>query len=351
MMTKAYDIKFRRLAVLLCLLPSLLQAAASDAELAQARWYQVEVIVFEQLNKAYAQNEHWPELAGVKLAPNAAALNPPMPPEPALPQLATPAFTQISPLPTTTVPATIQPDQPTTLAEQADTTVPLPTPFEILEPQDLQLDKVYTSLRRSQGFRPLLHVAWRQPTYEREQAQPILIYNGIEEPAPPAAAQPPLTPPPLGTLPVEPASPLPAEELRFLPGQAQYPSAEDLRIGPPNPRFVGTLKLSVSRYLHLDADLFYRRMSSQLAAVRVPDYVLWTDRPYPTLRQLQGPAFVAETWEAIRGFELKESRRMRSGEIHYLDHPYFGLIVLVTPYELPTPPPEEHIPAPRQNIN
>jgi hypothetical protein len=32
-------------------------------------------------------------------------------------------------------------------------------------------------------------------------------------------------------------------------------------------------------------------------------------------------------------FELNESRRMRSKELHYLDHPAMGIIVKITPVE------------------
>jgi hypothetical protein len=31
-------------------------------------------------------------------------------------------------------------------------------------------------------------------------------------------------------------------------------------------------------------------------------------------------------------YRLQQSRRMRSNEVHYLDHPLFGIIVQVTPY-------------------
>ena len=37
----------------------------------------------------------------------------------------------------------------------------------------------------------------------------------------------------------------------------------------------------------------------------------------------------------IAYFELNESRRMRSEEIHYLDHPALGIIVKITPIEAP----------------
>jgi hypothetical protein len=40
-------------------------------------------------------------------------------------------------------------------------------------------------------------------------------------------------------------------------------------------------------------------------------------------------AFITE-----QAFLLRQSRRMRSGETHYLDHPRFGLLVHVKPHQL-----------------
>jgi hypothetical protein len=33
-------------------------------------------------------------------------------------------------------------------------------------------------------------------------------------------------------------------------------------------------------------------------------------------------------------FRLDTSRRMRSGELHYLDHPVFGVLIKVIPIEI-----------------
>jgi hypothetical protein len=34
---------------------------------------------------------------------------------------------------------------------------------------------------------------------------------------------------------------------------------------------------------------------------------------------------------------LKQTRRMRSKEVNYIDHPMFGVVVKVTPLSLPEP--------------
>jgi len=64
---------------------------------------------------------------------------------------------------------------------------------------------------------------------------------------------------------------------------------------PPNSVVTGTVALARGRYLHFSSNLIYQSP--------------------------EGPRFV-----------LREQRRMqRSGEKHYLDHPRFGAVVVVTP--------------------
>jgi len=40
-------------------------------------------------------------------------------------------------------------------------------------------------------------------------------------------------------------------------------------------------------------------------------------------------------WIPLRAAKIERSRRMRSGEVHYLDHPLLGMVVKVTPWEEP----------------
>ncbi len=71
----------------------------------------------------------------------------------------------------------------------------------------------------------------------------------------------------------------------------------------------GTVRVAVERYLHLYLDL--KLVDTSLAPnARFSDY----DLPE---------------------FRLNQHRRMRSKELHYFDHPKFGVIALITPY---TPP-------------
>ena len=66
----------------------------------------------------------------------------------------------------------------------------------------------------------------------------------------------------------------------------------------------GTVKVSVARYLHVELDLLYRRSGDDAAVA-----------PEGT-----------PTW-----FRLESERRMRSRELHYVDHPLFGVLMRITP--------------------
>ena len=37
--------------------------------------------------------------------------------------------------------------------------------------------------------------------------------------------------------------------------------------------------------------------------------------------------------ETLQSFKLAQSRKMRSGELHYIDNPRFGLLTRITPLE------------------
>ncbi len=317
--TGAQSIKIRWLAGLLMAIFWASATAANNEDEDGARWYQVELILFTHNNPQALDAEQWPEIIGVDL------------PLEELVELQLPATAGQQRGDETGAGMAIEPPATDDPAGDAPTA---PVAFRLLEESEWQLQKIAARLRRSSRFEPLLHVAWRQPTHDRPHARPVLLYDGMDKP---------LSSEELSAMAaldagdgIDPGiDPGDSNETQDTFADPVYATAEDARIGPPNPRLIGTVKLSVARYLHLATDLVYRLPVTQQAAVPVPDFDLWYDRPYPTLREPQGPAYRLEEWQAIRGFRLRESRRMRSRVLHYLDHPLFGLVVLVTPVELP----------------
>ena len=106
----------------------------------------------------------------------------------------------------------------------------------------------------------------------------------------------------------------------------------------------GELKLSVSRFLHLQVNL----AASQCEPLSQPssDAQLQTEQAVTDKvldqKLAQGitpeSAIAAETRISSAGkcinkvYRFKQNRRMRSKELHYLDNPVYGLLVYVTPF-------------------
>lgn len=81
-----------------------------------------------------------------------------------------------------------------------------------------------------------------------------------------------------------------------------------------SPEVNGNARLSRSRFLHLELDLEFLPTDRPQA------------RPMPVLRD--GATSIERL---VPRYRLQESRRMRSQETHYFDHPAFGVIATVTP--------------------
>ena len=79
--------------------------------------------------------------------------------------------------------------------------------------------------------------------------------------------------------------------------------------GDERPTVQGTVEVSLARYLRVALDLLY-------------------------VRPANGEVVAPET--VPRRFRLVSERRMRSRELHYIDHPLFGVLVWIEP--LPTEP-------------
>ena len=76
------------------------------------------------------------------------------------------------------------------------------------------------------------------------------------------------------------------------------------RVGGERPAAHGTVTVSLARYLQVEVDLLYHRP--------------------------ENGADVASNTAPTR-FRLVSERRMRSGELHYIDHPLFGVLIRLAP--------------------
>lgn len=158
------------------------------------------------------------------------------------------------------------------------------------------LRDVVTRLEQSPLYDVIASFAWEQPGLAPESAIPVRIQAG----------------PLLGRK-------VPEETPAFTPWQitpvmSPMPERPPVEAEVPKPLYEvdGTVTVSLGRFLHVQTDLLYRRATQD----RLPGDHVWT---------LEGGQF-AESY-------VSERRRMRSREVHYLDHPMLGVIVEITPLE------------------
>lgn len=142
--------------------------------------------------------------------------------------------------------------------------------LQTLPPEQYRLHAEAKRLGEDGNYTVLRHIGWRQPGLARDEALAVRLQGASSATA-------------TGSL----------------------PGAQLLD---------GTVRLVLSRYLHLEADLLYRPETA--AAAESHSF-------FASAERAEAPVY-----------RLQESRRMRSKEVHYLDHPMFGVIALVTPYEV-----------------
>ena len=161
-------------------------------------------------------------------------------------------------------------------------------------------------LKRSKKHRVLYHKAWRQPVWSRSEAPSLLISGGD-----------------------------------------QYGEEAELN---------GSINLSVARYLHLNTNLWFTQFANNYGQ-EVTEWPILPTPPSITddIKQSVAKSETVNLWDNIAASTneydsiltkpyvsekvvlLQQKRRMRSKEIHYIDHPVVGIIFYAIPYELPSP--------------
>ena len=234
-------------------------------------WYTIEVLMFESLDSDGEREEAWPAAPGRPPVDESIEL---------LEASELPLFDGI----------------------EENSATALPHAFRLLPEEEFQLRGIWRRLRNSRGYRPLAQLAWRQPGFRKLEAKYAHIRTayGID----PGTSR--------GSTSPAPGAQEGTNESR--PNRPVLKSHVD-----------GILRLYRRKYLHVDVDLLYTRRLPLVGMAIAPPR---SDSP-PT-NELTEPTGPTENV-----FRLRSSRRMRSSELHYLDHPLFGVLVLATPFRLP----------------
>jgi hypothetical protein len=176
----------------------------------------------------------------------------------------------------------------------------------IVDSSDPEFAKAAKSLRMSSRYKPLFLASWEQDLKSRKKAPAILIQGG-----------------------------------------KQFGKHYELE---------GYVRVAVERYLHLDTNLwlvsygsrggdYYLPHQPQSYDVEEPSPSVdeaFTSTPEYTQFKAQNPGFQNDIAPQNAAFPIeqivvmKQHRRMRSDELHFIDHPKFGVIIKVTKIAAPT---------------
>ena len=279
----------RAFALLAALLPTpaLLAQDIPAPAAAMAPWIQVELIVFRNLDTSSAADEQWP--AQPTLAyPDAVRF------------LLEPASTPVQ-----DAPAAAQ------AVESAAATAPVP--FALLGSSESLLGDAAARIAGSQNHRVLAHLSWRQPAPGRG-AEHILVTGGR-----PWGEHRELE----GYVSVSRANFVHVATHLWLNDFADAAAGQPPAVGagvalPPVPRPPQPVPAP----------------QTTLAAVADP---LSADAAPMTATDTAAPAaedsISVEPARALRSVLLEASRRVAPGEVHYIDHPLFGAVLKVEPWD------------------
>jgi hypothetical protein len=106
----------------------------------------------------------------------------------------------------------------------------------------------------------------------------------------------------------------------FIGGGQQFGEHQELE---------GFVTFSVAHFLHIDTNLWLSRFSRAEGAATTDAPVL----PKSPLARNFDAGTTPAAYNVSEIYVLKEAKNMRSGELHYQDHPRLGVLVLVTPVQ------------------
>ena len=315
---------------------------------ASERWYTVEVIVFEHTGDANLDDEVW-------------LVDPGLPPIDESVELTDASGLALAGDP----------------GEESASSL---YAFQLLDSSHHRLGGVLGRLRSSRDYRPLLHLAWHQPGYSPRRARHAHVQGwkdaetGAGTSRFAARARPAID----GTLRLYRRKFLhlnadllyyrddPRPRLDAGAGAAALPLQPDLGEGTGKASAMPGEGAALSSSLRPEEpdstpDAGSRAAVSVYALPEAPspappvpgETTIFTDpeAPSPEGRGPAGePGDEPDATMAVSGsrpgldgppiaFRMSASRRMRPGELHYLDHPLFGLLVRVTRYAPPAPQP------------
>jgi len=306
------------------LLAAVLGACLCMSALASERRYDVEIVILENTDARAGESEGWrPEVVVPEIGDAVAPA----------------ASDDLAPM------------------VRVDRLAELPEGFEPLPPERRRLQGAIDRLQESGQYRVLRHLAWQQPALGEGEAPSIRVHDGapltvrlpiesfdqldaLESGAADASASGDAAPADAAT--EEDRQDRTAEEgvgVRTFGAESgldarMQPLLRPVEIHPLD----GTIRLVVSRYLHVYTDLYFTTPvewtePATTAPGTAPDAPggdeSQEDEADPNSGIDTTPVASDAEGRAMLSYPFVQHRRMRSGELHYLDHPVLGMLIRV----------------------
>ena len=224
------------------------------------RYYDVEIVIIENLSDESKNSEIWPLQVNL-----------------------------------TQPEKTVQLGQPV-LSDWLPADVDLKSSYKLLNASTFQLTNEVKKISESTTQRVIFHTAWRQPGLDKKLALPIYFKQEI------------------------PAAPVVENENNPTQGSEEESS---LAVKTTPSILEGILRVTLARYLHLEAELTYKNKMPEIENSDNTFLVLDNESERSELDK-----------QSVIHFKQKR-RRIRSTELHYLDHPALGILIRIMPYEKP----------------
>jgi hypothetical protein len=244
---------------------------------AAADWYTIEVVIFSQLDAANVQSERWPASPGQPKIENS-----------------------------------VEPRYALGAGRSRDADDPLlrgPIAYQLLRRDSFTMTREARRIRNTRRYDVLYHAAWRQPGLAKNESRALHIRSSDK--------------------------------------------------GTARANIDGTIRVWRSRFLHVELDLLMRtnRRWAEFGAVplNIPangaNEVMsgqpstlsssTADRQSQVLgSSVIGGANTARALDDLAAFRLADHRRMRSKELHYIDHPTIGVLIKAERYARAEIPPQ-----------
>lgn len=200
----------------------------------------------------------------------------------------------------------IQIDENTNNSQGLLPNLPTPAPRIFLDTEKAGLSEFKGMIKKMEingQYRILKHLLWQQAVLPEEAQDFIYIRGGNNYPFEDHLADMAASKPMNGRL------ELPEQNLKAL-GQHELE---------------GIIRIHLSRFLHIRSDLWFTQYAQNDAG-----QCKMNDAPdvFGGINQALPPNL---SYTPLLNFRLNQNRRLRSHELHYLDHPRFGLLIKFTP--------------------